>query len=77
MQKKSLTTSHKQTNDQQVSRQQPPWKTSPPLLLTWVLLLSLLYSTEYTCDQFGSFVLAVSPPSFLSTPSLFAGVGLE
>jgi len=33
MQRGSLTASHKQTDDQQVSEQQPPWKVNPPLLL--------------------------------------------
>jgi len=36
-----------------------------------MLYVPMLYGMEYLFGQFGSAVLAVSPPNFLTTPSLF------
>jgi len=40
-----------------------------------LLLTTASYGTEYPCGQFGSALLAVSPPNFLLTPSLLTGGG--
>jgi len=34
------------------------------------------YGMEYPFDQFGSAVLAMSPPKILATPSLLGGGGM-
>jgi len=55
------------TNAQPIHEQQ----TLPPSHLPPVLLFSVMsYGMEYPFGQFGSAVLAVSPPSFLCIPSL-------
>jgi len=68
-QRQPLTTSHKQTDAQPVSKQQLLWKDYP-----LVLLLSMTsYGTEYPPGQLRSAVLAVTAPSLLPTPSLLTG----
>lgn len=60
---------HQLTNAQPVPKQQ----SRPPANLRSFLFIMTSYGIEYPFGQFGSAVLAVSPPSFLCTSSLLAG----
>lgn len=73
------TTSHKQTDAQSVSRQQPPWKPKNPLLpLPQFLLLSMvLHGMQFPSGQLGSAFPAVSPPYFSPTSSLLTRARAE
>lgn len=59
MQMQSFTRSHPQIDAQQVLEQLLPWD---------VWLSSTLYGVEHLVSQFGSVVLAMSPPSHLCIP---------
>ena len=49
----------------------PEQRSAPPSQLPPVYILGMTsYSMEHPFGQFGSAVLAASPPSFLCTPSL-------
>ena len=61
---------HSLTDAQLVPEQQ----STPPGQLPPVYILGMIsYGMEYPFGQFGSAVLAVSPPSFLCPSSLLAG----
>ena len=65
---------HLLTDAQLVLEQQ----STPPSQLPPVYILGMMsYGTEYPFGQFGSAVLAVSPPSFLGPSSLLAGWARE
>ena len=65
---------HHSPNDAQLV---PKQQSAPPGQLPPVYILGMMsYGMEYSSGQFGSAVLAVSPPSFLCpspSPSLLAG----
>ena len=61
---------HPLTNAQPVPEQQPP---SPQPTSPVCLFSMTSYGMEYPFGQFGPAVPAVSPPSFLCTPSLLVG----
>jgi len=49
------------------------WPLPPGQLLPFYRFRMASHGVEYPFGQFGPAVLAVSPPSFLCTPSLLAG----
>ena len=52
----------------------PKQRSAPPNQFPPVYILGIMsYGMEYSFGQFGSAVLAVSPPSFLCPSSLLAG----
>ena len=56
----------------------PEQRSAPPGQLPPVYILGMMsYGMEYSFGQFGSAVLAVSPPSFLCPSSLLAGWARE
>ena len=56
----------------------PEQRSTPPSQLPPVYILGMTsYGMEYSFGQFGSAVLAVSPPNFLCPSSLLAGWARE